>query len=403
MARGIADGSRGAPLAPPPGLRYLRSEPRRPPARLSFPDSSVRLAVKTDDLDYELPDELIAQAPLERRDGARLLVVDAAHDAPGALRDARITDLPELLPPSLIVVNDTRVMPARLFGKKPTGGAVELLLIERLSAPGDTARERWHAMGRASKGLKPGTTVTLGEAGALEAEVLAKRDDGTLEVALSAAGGSVADAIEAAGEMPLPPYIRRDAEASDRERYQTIFAREPGAVAAPTAGLHFSPTLVEAMEAAGHRFARVTLHVGPGTFRPVKHDDLDAHPMHEERYAVSEATAAAIAAARDEGRPILAVGTTVVRTLESAAIAGRRVRAGSGRTDLFIKPPYRAKVVDHVLTNFHLPRSTLLALVMALAGVETTRRAYAHAVATAYRFFSYGDAMLLRGVSEASR
>lgn len=344
--------------------------------------------VRTDDLDYELPEAQIAQAPLAERDAARLLVV-----APGGgLRDQLVRDLPSLLPPSLIVVNDTRVIPARLFGTKPSGGKVELLLVERQGTPGPV--ERWHAMGRASKGLRPGTRVRFD---GLEAEVLDRRDDGTLEVELRADEDATAR-VEAIGAMPLPPYIRRSASEADADRYQTVFAREPGAVAAPTAGLHFSERLVAALEGAGHRWARVTLHVGPGTFRPVKSERLDDHEMHEERYRVPAETAAAIAEARREGRPILAVGTTVVRTLESAATDEGEVREGAGRTRLFIRPPYRPRVVDHVLTNFHLPRSTLLALVMALGGVDEVRAAYAHAVARGYRFFSYGDAMLLQDV-----
>ncbi len=345
--------------------------------------------MRTDELDYDLPDELIAQVPSEARDGARLLVVDqdTGH------QDAHIVDLPELLPPSLFVVNETRVLPARLRGVKPTGGAVEILLLERLHR--SVASQRWHAMGRTSKKLKPGQVVAFSSA--LNATVLSRREDGTIEVELR--GDDVDAAIEQLGEMPLPPYIRRAHDpAFDPERYQTIFASEPGAVAAPTAGLHFTDALVERMKAAGHTFARVLLHVGAGTFRPVGVDTLDAHEMHEERWAVGEEAARAIEAARAAGRPVVAVGTTVVRTLESAH-AGRAERgslAGSGRTKLFIRPPYEPSVVDHVLTNFHLPRSTLLALVMALGGTDTIRAAYRHAVEAQYRFFSYGDAMLIR-------
>ncbi|MEM9068862.1 MAG: tRNA preQ1(34) S-adenosylmethionine ribosyltransferase-isomerase QueA [Myxococcota bacterium] len=341
--------------------------------------------MKLEDLDFPLPDHLIAQAPLPERDGARLLVVE-----PTPL-DRRVRDLPSLLPPSLIVVNNTRVLPARLFGQKTTGGKLELLLIERLrSSPQE---ERWHAMGKASKSLRAGTSFRVGD---LDGEVAARREDGTLEVLLR--GDDVPAAIARAGEMPLPPYIRRPASEADRERYQTVFASEPGAVAAPTAGLHFSKELVAALEDAGHRFARVTLHVGPGTFRPVKTDSLDDHLMHEERFEIGENCADAIAEARAEGRTIWAIGTTVVRTLESAANDDGTVRPGSARTSLFIRPPYTPKVVDHLMTNFHLPRSTLLALVMAFGGVEVVRNAYRHAVDAKYRFFSYGDAMLLRNL-----
>lgn len=340
--------------------------------------------MRLEELDYDLPEERIAQAPLAERDASRLLVVDG-------LQDRMVRDLPELLEPALWVVNDTRVLAARLHGHKPTGGRVEILLIEPL----DDAR--WVAMGRASKPLKPGTRIEFSDG--LRAEVEAKIEGGMLHVRFE--GDDLDTRIEAAGSMPLPPYIRRDADDADDERYQTIFASERGAVAAPTAGLHFSDALVAALQARGHELARVTLHVGPGTFRPVQTDDLDDHPMHEERYVVPDETARAIADARARGRDVVAVGTTVVRTLESAA-EGDRVRAGSGRTRLFIQPGYRPRVVDHLLTNFHLPRSTLLALVMALAGVETIRAAYAHAIAQQYRFFSYGDAMLLPHVRSAS-
>ncbi len=340
------------------------------------------------DLDYELPERLIAQRPLERRAEARLLVVDQDRDAPD---HARVADLPGLLRPSLVVVNDTRVRPARLLGHKASGGRAELLLVEPL---GD---DRWLALGRSSKPLKAGARLSFGEreAPALTATVVARRDGGQLEVQLAAA--DVDAAIERVGRVPLPPYIRRDPDAADVDRYQTVFADEVGAVAAPTAGLHFTPALVAALEAAGHAVARVTLHVGPGTFRPVKAARLEEHAMHHERFRVPAATAEAIADARRAGRPVVAVGTTVVRTLEASAAAHGEVRAGEGRTDLFIRPGFAFRAVDALLTNFHLPRSTLLALVMALGGVERVRLAYLEAVRAEYRFFSYGDAMLIRG------
>ncbi len=357
--------------------------------------------MKLAELDYDLPEELIAQTPTERRDGARLLLLDKAK---GSLTHGKITDLPGLVEKALFVVNDTRVFPARLRGAKATGGAVEVLLVERLGVetfPSGRRRERWLALGRASKGLKVGLSFGLGTAtdGAhpVKAEVLGRRDDGSVELNLESTEDVLAFAEEQ-GELPLPPYVRRAPAPEDRERYQTIFANETGAVAAPTAGLHFSEELVAALEAAGHRIARVTLHVGPGTFRPVKHEDLDEHPMHEERFIVPEATVSAIAQARAEGRAIVAVGTTVVRTLEAAADPEHPglPKVGPGRTRLFIKPPYEPKVVDHLLTNFHLPRSTLLALIMGLAGKDAVRRAYTAAVEERYRFFSYGDAMFLR-------
>ncbi|MFK7988097.1 MAG: tRNA preQ1(34) S-adenosylmethionine ribosyltransferase-isomerase QueA [Sandaracinaceae bacterium] len=336
------------------------------------------------ELDYDLPDALIAQEPVEPRSSARLLRL--SEETP---QHHRVHDLPSLLPPSLLVVNDTRVLPARLFGRKTeSGGKVELLLLERLGAAGEV--ERWEAMGRASKPIREGATLTL--AGGLEAIVLEKRA-GTLVVEVRAEGG-VEAAMGRGGHVPLPPYIRREARASDEARYQTVFAEHAGAVAAPTAGLHFDEPLMEALAAAGHQLARVTLHVGPGTFRPVSVADLDEHPMHSERYAVSKAAAESINDAKRAGRPVVAIGTTVVRTLESAHIDGV-VQASEGRTDLFIQPGFRFRVIDGLMTNFHLPRSTLLALVMALAGEERTRAAYREAVASEYRFYSYGDAMLI--------
>ncbi|WP_438018969.1 tRNA preQ1(34) S-adenosylmethionine ribosyltransferase-isomerase QueA [Sorangium sp. So ce315] len=366
-------------------------------------------------LDYELPEALIASRPPEERDGARLLLVDRGRGA-GEVEHAAIRDLDRYVEPgALVVVNDTRVIPARLFGKKRgTGGQVELFLLHRLdeapSGGGDLAGappdggarpERWRAMGRASKPIRPGAVLDIERDGALVAEVLERAEDGVLTVRLSSpAGLSVAAAIDAYGHVPLPPYLGRGDDAADRERYQTIFARVPGAVAAPTAGLHLSPALVERLRASGVEIARVTLHVGLGTFQPVTVDDLDAHPMHAEVYSVPEATAAAIAGARGRGAPVVAVGTTVVRALETAADPARAglVRAQSGETRLLIQPGYRFRVVDALLTNFHLPRSTLLALVFAFAGRERTLRAYRAAIDAGYRFYSYGDAMLIRGV-----
>lgn len=343
--------------------------------------------MRTSDLDYELPGELIAQEPLARRDASRLLLVDVAADE---VEDHLFTELPGLLPPSLFIFNDTRVFPARLLGSKSTGGRVELLLLRKTGECAD----HWLAIGRSSKGLREGMELTLC-GGRLRAQVLRAHDDGQLEVALRA-DGKVDDLIEQAGEVPLPPYIRRPTVEADRTRYQTVYARKSGAVAAPTAGLHFTEGSLDALEKAGHRTAYVTLHVGPGTFRPVQAETLDEHEMHEEAFEVPEATVAAIGRARAEGRSVVAVGTTVVRTLESSVDAEGHPVAGLGTTRLFIRPPHRFHVVDHLVTNFHLPRSTLLALVMAFAGVELTRRAYRLAADEGYRFYSYGDAMLIR-------
>lgn len=343
--------------------------------------------MRAEELDYDLPEALIAQEPPPSREAARLLVM-ARHD--DRFLHARIPDLPGLLPPSLFVFNDTRVIPARLLGTRPSGGQFELLLVERTSAPG--VEERWLCMGRPLKSLREGMQLTVGPLGI---EVGRRQGETLIEATLRAEGG-VAEALSAAGELPLPPYIERAPTERDRERYQTVFAREPGAVAAPTAGLHFSEALLDALERAGHARTFVTLHVGPGTFAPLNVDDLREHRMHHERYTLSPEAADAIARAKREGRPVVAVGTTVVRTLESAARAHGAVVPGSGSTDLCIYPPYALRVVDALLTNFHLPRSTLLALVMAFAGIAPVRAAYREAVRERYRFFSYGDAMLIR-------
>jgi S-adenosylmethionine:tRNA ribosyltransferase-isomerase len=339
------------------------------------------------ELDYELPDQLIAQKPLPMREASRLLVLDRNA---ASIRHDSFTSLPSLLAPALFVFNDTRVIPARLRGEKPTGGKFELLLIERLSAPGEV--ETWVCMAKPLKSLKVGTSVQLGTLGVKFGE---RRDATTMLVTLEAREG-VSAALAACGELPLPPYITRSAESEDQTRYQTVFAREPGAVAAPTAGLHFSEATLAALKAQGHECAFVTLHVGPGTFLPLTVEDLRDHVMHEERYFVPEATARALARAKAAGRPVVAVGTTVMRTLESAVRSDATIASGSGSTRLCIYPPYHFAVVDALVTNFHLPRSTLLALVMAFAGTELTRRAYREAVSERYRFFSYGDATLVR-------
>ncbi len=348
------------------------------------------------DFDYRLPPEQIAQRPLDERDRARLLVL-AGRAAP---RHQVIRELPELLPPgALLVVNDTRVLRARLHGKKPTGGRVELLLVEPLPAVDGDAREHWRCIGGASKPIRPGAIELEGDRPP-RAEVLAVHGE-YVDVAFTTAGGLEA-ALERVGEVPLPPYIRRERPvADDAVRYQTVFARAPGAVAAPTAGLHFTPALLGALEARGVRRASVTLHVGPGTFAPLRTDDVSDHVLHAERYQIPPATAQAIAETRAAGHPIVAVGTTVVRTLETAAALQEdgTVRAGAGATQLFIKPGHTFRAVDQLLTNFHLPKSTLLMLVAAFAGPDGRARvlaAYAEAVAAGYRFYSYGDAMLLQ-------
>jgi S-adenosylmethionine:tRNA ribosyltransferase-isomerase len=337
------------------------------------------------DYDYHLPPEQIAQHPHPERDGARLLVLDRS----AAGQDHRaIRDLPSLLAPgSLLVVNDTRVIAARMFARKPTGGRVELFRIER-AADG----RAWRCLHRSSKALKPGT-LSVERAPDLTAEILSV--DGEYATVVFSPEAQ----LEQAGEVPLPPYITRDegrSDPGDRERYQTVFARVDGAVAAPTAGLHFTPTLLEALAGRGVERCAVTLHVGPGTFAPLRSERVDDNRLHAERYEVSEAAADALNRARAEGRSIVAVGTTVARTLESSIRDDGKFRSGTGSTDLFIRPGFRFRAVDALITNFHLPRSSLLMLVSALAGRERILSAYAEAVQRGYRFFSYGDATLIR-------
>jgi len=332
--------------------------------------------VRVDEFDYHLPEELIAQAPLPERDASRLLVLPRAG---GELQHRAVRELPALLRPGdLLVVNDARVIPARLFGRKEgTGGKVELLLVEPLGGAD------WLALGQASKPLREGMQVeVLGS----RIEIREVRAGGELVVRLPLTGDALWRFLDEAGELPLPPYIRHAPGPLDRERYQTVFARERGAVAAPTAGLHFTPALIEDLRAREIGIARITLHVGPGTFLPVRVERTEVHRMHSERYFVPEETARAVGRA---GR-VIAVGTTALRTLEAS-----QGKAGPGATDLFIAPGYEFRAVHGLFTNFHLPRSTLLMLVSAFAGLDRTRLAYQEAMARRYRFFSYGDAMLI--------
>lgn len=347
--------------------------------------------MKTADFDYELPPDLIAQQPLEDRGAARMLRLDRRT---GTLAHRHVSDLPaDLRPGDLLVVNDTRVIPARLLGVKAgTGGRVELLLLEELS-PG-----RWEALCGASRRPRLGTRLNMGE-GRLQATVVAWGEGGRVTVEL-AAGRPLPDVLEEVGLTPLPPYIRRDygnreGLGADRDNYQTVFARVPGAVAAPTAGLHLTTPMLATLAERGIPHCTVTLHVGLGTFKPVAADEVEQHRMESERFTVPASTAAAITAARSAGGRVVAVGSTVVRTLETMAARHGGVCAASGRTDLFIVPPYEFKVVDAMLTNFHLPRSTLLMMVSALAGPDLIRRVYREAVAERYRFYSYGDCMLI--------
>jgi S-adenosylmethionine:tRNA ribosyltransferase-isomerase len=337
-------------------------------------------AYRLSDFDYDLPQELIAQEPAPERSRSRLL-----HLAGPRLSDLMFAALPNLLQPGdLLVVNDTRVIRSRLRGRRETGGKVELLL-ERIVAPD----EAWMQLA-ASHPPQPGGRL-LFDAGAT-AVVLER--DGRFSRLRFSVEGRLDDYLEQHAEVPLPPYITRRPGPDDAERYQTIYARERGAVAAPTAGLHFDAAVLEQLRARGVAMAALTLHVGAGTFQPVDEDDLSQHRMHAERYVIPEGTAAAIVKTRAAGGAIVAVGTTTLRALESAATE-RGVRVGAAETSLFVTPGFRFRVVDRLLTNFHLPRSTLLMLVSAFAGFEAIRDAYAHAVRERYRFFSYGDAMLL--------
>lgn len=338
--------------------------------------------MKTSDFRFELPPELIAQHPAATRSASRLL-----HLPPDGPRDRAVTDLPALLRAGdLLVFNDTRVIKARLFGKKATGGRVEIL-VERLLGE----REVLAQLG-VSKAPKPGGRITL-DGDAASVEVLG-RDESFFHLRLDGEG-SWLELLERVGRLPLPPYIQHAPESEDATRYQTVFAREPGAVAAPTAGLHFDEPLLAALRERGVQTATLTLHVGAGTFQPVRVDDIAQHRMHAERYRVPAELAAQIAATRAAGGRVVAVGTTSVRALESAADADGTLRAGEGETRIFITPGYRFRVVDLLFTNFHLPESTLLMLVCAFGGQARLLAAYDHAVAQGYRFFSYGDAMLI--------
>jgi S-adenosylmethionine:tRNA ribosyltransferase-isomerase len=344
--------------------------------------------MRTELFDFDLPAELIAQRPAAPRDAARLLVVGAERQ-----EDRRIAELPELLAPGdLLVFNDTRVIPARLEGRR--GAArVEITLHQSESRAGGGAC--WRAFARPARRLRPGDRISFGPE--LAAEVVARGEGGEVTLAFDCAEGRLLERLEAQGRMPLPPYIRRPegGDPQDRQDYQTLFARHPGAVAAPTAALHFTAGLMQTLAARGIQHAFVTLHVGAGTFLPVKPADTAQHRMHAERFALTPETAHAIGRTRRAGGRVVAVGTTVLRTLETVADDNGAVAPGTGETRLFITPGHRFRVVDRLLTNFHLPRSTLFMLVAAFAGLERMQAAYGHAIAHGYRFYSYGDACLL--------
>jgi S-adenosylmethionine:tRNA ribosyltransferase-isomerase len=356
-----------------------------PEAPAPFPGPDLP-GLRTADFDYDLPERLIAQAPARPRDAARLLVV-----RPDGLEDRGVLDLPALLDPGdVLVVNDTRVIPARLHGRR--GEARVEIMLNRAEGGG-----LWQALVRNARRLRPGDTVAIEGAEGCAARVVERQEGGAVILDFGPDGGALAAALERAGEIPLPPYIQRDSGpgAEDAEDYQTVFARRPGAVAAPTASLHFTDRLLAALDARGVRRATVTLHVGAGTFLPVREDDPRRHRIHQEWGELDEAAAAAINAARAAGRRVVAVGTTALRVTETAARADGSVAPFRGLTDLYILPGTPIRTVDALMTNFHLPKSTLLMLVSAFAGTRRMRAAYAHAVAREYRFFSYGDGSLL--------
>jgi S-adenosylmethionine:tRNA ribosyltransferase-isomerase len=350
------------------------------------------------DFDFDLPAVLIAQEPAAERGGSRLLHLPRGV---GALTHTTISALPELLRAGdLIVANDTRVFPARLLGRRaPSGGAVECLLVGRVEADTTAAdgSQCWEALMHPGQKLKPGAQVVFAGSPAIRGEVLERLFHGRRVIRLWTDDGTpLDDAVDAIGHVPLPPYIKRNDRSADRERYQTIFAQSRGSVAAPTAGLHFTPALSAALRARGVEIAHITLHVGYGTFQPVRVERVEDHRIAAERYTIGSAAAAAVNRALDEGRRVIAVGTTTTRTLEAVARAhGGRIAEGSGATDLFIFPGFDFRVITGLLTNFHVPRSSLLMLVSAFAERERVLDAYRSAIAEGYRFYSYGDAMLI--------
>jgi S-adenosylmethionine:tRNA ribosyltransferase-isomerase len=344
------------------------------------------------EFNYDLPAEIIAQRPLAERDSSRLLVVDRGA---GRWRDSAFAELPTLVAPGdVLVLNNTRVFPARLVGRRVRGGRVEVLLVRSRGAG------EWEVIGKPGRALRPGAELEFG-GGRLRGVVTRELEEGRRQIRFEGEG-PFEEAVDAIGRTPLPPYIRRpggddsaDALRPDRERYQTVYARERGAIAAPTAGLHFTPRVLGELRARGAALAEVTHHVGYATFQPVRAARVEEHRLESERYEVGAAAAAEINAARRRGGRVIAVGTTTARALESAADAAGEVRAGRGETDLVIIPGYRFRALDGLLTNFHLPQSSLLLLVAAFAGRELALAAYRHAVAERYRFYSYGDCMLI--------
>ncbi|MDR0952516.1 MAG: tRNA preQ1(34) S-adenosylmethionine ribosyltransferase-isomerase QueA [Oscillospiraceae bacterium] len=339
--------------------------------------------MKTSDFNYHLPEELIAQTPLQRRDESRLLCLDKLS---GALEHRRFYELPRLLRAGdCLVLNDSRVLPARLIGRRETGGAAEIVLLR------DRGGGVWECLARPGRRIRPGSRLIFGD-GQLEAEVLGESDGGGRLIKFEFEGIFM-ELLEALGRMPLPPYIK--AELEDQERYQTVYSRESGSAAAPTAGLHFTDELLDEIRAAGVQVCFLTLHVGLGTFRPVKAENIEEHHMHSEFCVIPEKTAEAVSRTKRAGGRVVAVGTTSCRTLESFSDENGALRASSGWTDIFIYPGYKFKCMDALITNFHLPQSTLIMLISALAGRERVLRAYEEAVRGRYRFFSFGDSMMI--------
>ncbi len=340
------------------------------------------------DFDFSLPDELIAQAPAQRRDASRLMCVERCSDT---VFSRQFVDIVEAFRPGdVLVINDTQVIPARLYGKKPSGGQVEVLLVRRY--PESSQKEDWLCLTRSAKPLAVGTHIQFDSR--LSAEILEARDEFLRHVRFSCRDDFL-EVVDEIGHLPLPPYIRRPDTVEDRSRYQTVFARQKGAVAAPTAGLHFTEEILQQIRSRGVEVCTLTLHVGPGTFLPVRVEDVREHKMHSEYYAIPQETATIVNQARKNGGRVFALGTTVTRALETAATAGGGLREACGDSDIFIVPGYDFKIVDALITNFHLPKSTLLMLVSAFAGRERILRAYEQAIAERYRFFSYGDCMLI--------
>lgn len=336
--------------------------------------------MRTSDFDFDLPEARIAKRPLQQRDASRLLLL-----LEDGYKNQHTRDLADSVQAGDVwVVNDTKVIPARILGKRPSGGKVEILLLEPMAE-----QDVWQAWGKANKPLKAGDEVCVGDD--FRIQIMQRQGK---EVLVKLCADDVPAALEQYGHMPLPPYIDRPDSEDDKQRYQTVFAEHDGAVAAPTAGLHLNEALMQRMQDAGAEFVHITLHVGPGTFQPVQVDDVHAHVMHEEAYVVSDEAALRINQAKAEGRRVVAVGTTSLRTLEAATQDGV-LQAGAGRTDIFIYPSYTFQMVDALLTNFHLPQSTLLMLVSALAGKARVMAAYRYAIEQEYRFYSYGDAMLI--------